>query len=99
MVNLAISDCYRKGYRNMNTEFVKYLPKEFIINYHEDIESIYHRLPEEMKNDSSILLNMRCSDHYADLNGDTFDGPNPKRKHCPLCIQDFYHKVQSFTDN
>lgn len=100
-VNLALRDCYRKGLCNMNAELVQYLPKEFIINHHEDIENIYCRLPEKMKNDYSVLLNLRCSDHYVELKGDTFDGPNPKRKHCPLCIKDFYQTGQSvkFTDN
>ena len=91
-VNMAIAECYSKGYKGLRPELVKFLPKEFISTHYEDVENIYDNLPEYLKNDVSILLSMRCSDHYKESNGDTFDGPNPKRKHCPFCVVDFYKK-------
>jgi hypothetical protein len=95
LVNAAIKECYTKGYIGMNPVFVKYLPTEFIINHHDDIDKIYDRLPEKLKNDVGILLNRRCYEHFAQFNGDTFDGPNPKRKNCVICLSKLHNTVQS----
>lgn len=84
IVNTAIKECYSKGYRNLESELVKYLPKDFIINYSEDIELIYDKLHVNLKNDFDILKNMRCTTHF-NLQNDSFDGPCPKRKNCYFC--------------
>lgn len=86
-VDLAIGECYRRGYKDLQTELVKYLPKQFIINHKEDIELIYDRLPDHLKTDFDILKNMRCTSHFNFTNSQnvTFDGPNPKRKNCIYC--------------
>lgn len=95
LVNIAIKECYRKGYANMSSELVKHLPREFLINHFENIEIIYDRLPEKLKSDVGIILNRRCFEHYPETGGDTFDGPNPKRKHCPFCLIRYQNQVQS----
>jgi hypothetical protein len=93
MVNKAIKECYSKGYRNINTDLIKYLPREFLVNHFEDIEIIYDKLPEKLKSDNSILINMRCEKHYGEIAGDTFDGPNPKRKHCLDCLFELHNNL------
>jgi len=86
IVNLAIKECCKNGYLKMSTSLIKYLPKYFILNHNEDIEHVYDKLPESLKTDYEIMMNLRCSEHYqrSDLEDD-FDGPNPKRKHCYFC--------------
>lgn len=86
VVNKAIKNCYEKGYNSMSSELVKYLPKEFLLNHTEDIENIYDKLPEKLKNDTAILLNMKCYDHNEDV--------NPKRKYCPFCINELYKQFK-----
>ena len=77
-VNRAINQCYTKGYTNMQTDLVKYLPKEFILNHYEDVENIYDKLDYKLKCDFDIFNNMRCTDHFH-------SEITPKRKHCFFC--------------
>lgn len=89
-INLAIKECFNKGYKNLETDLVKCLPKDFILNYHEEIEIIYDKLPEFLQSDEDIQMNMICNKHYCKrghINSShcTWDGPNPKRKHCHFC--------------
>lgn len=87
-VNLAIKECYKRGYLNLQTELVQYLPKDFLINHKEDLELIFDRLPVHLKSDPDILRNMRCTEHFTSMQAfyDSIDGPNPKRKDCYFCV-------------
>lgn len=89
MVNIAMSECKKRGYSNLQLELVKFLPKEFIISYHEDIELIYDKLQKDLQSDPEILCNLRCDEHIHSKSGgncDELEGANPKRKHCRYCI-------------
>lgn len=90
MVNLAMKECKKRGYTNLQHELVRFLPKEFIISHHEDIELIYEKLSKDLQSDLEILCNLRCNEHYQSASGgkcDELDGPPPKRKYCKLCIE------------
>lgn len=89
MINLAMKECKKRGYSNMQFELVKFLPKEFILSHHEDVELIFDKLPKHMQDDPDILCNLRCDIHYQGKSGgncDVMDGRNPKRKHCDSCV-------------
>lgn len=87
-VNLAIKDCVSNGYKRMSSDLVKYLPKDFVLNYHEDIEEIFDKLPQKLQDDEEINGCKRCDKHFqwpAVSGSDCWDGKNPKRKHCYFC--------------
>lgn len=87
-VNLAIKECFGKGYRSLHADLIKFLPKDFILNYKEDVDIIYAHLSDSLKNDADILMHLRCYEHYP-LNlpiCTSWDGPNPRRKNCPFCL-------------
>lgn len=89
IVNLAIKECFSRGYKNMSSDLVKHLPRDFILNYHEDLDIIYEKLPQRLKDDEELKNSLRCNKHYdfrGNFNSDCWDGKSPKRKHCPLCI-------------
>lgn len=88
VVNLAIKECHANGYKKISSEFIKHLPKDFIINIHEDIEGIYDRLPERLKDDEDIKKCLRCDKHFSwrSFCESDWDGKNPKRKDCYFCI-------------
>lgn len=84
-MDLAIKDWSTRGYM-MQDELIKYLPKQFIINYVVFLESIYERLPLHLQSDPDIIDNLRCREHYQFSNwGDEIDGPVIKRKYCYYC--------------
>lgn len=88
IVSLAIRDCFSHGYKKMSSDLIKHLPKHFILNYHEDLDIIYERLPPSLKDDEEIKNSLRCNEHYdwrENFLSDCWDGKNPKRKHCCLC--------------
>lgn len=62
-VNLAIKDCHTKGYKGMQEELVKYLPKEFLLNHVENIENVYNKLPIYLRKDLDILNSFICTEH------------------------------------
>ena len=97
-VNLAIKECCKAGYLKMPSNLIKYLPKQFILNHSEDIENVYDKLPEKLRSDVEILINMRCKEHYqppkSDDLRDYFDGPNPKKKYCYFCRNSIVEKLQ-----
>lgn len=86
MVNLAMKECKRRGYSNLQIELVRFLPIEFILSHTEDVELIFDKLPKHLQSDLEILSNLRCSEHYNSGGNDVWDGPAPKRKNCSLCI-------------
>lgn len=91
IVNQAIKDCFSYGYSKMSTDLVKYLPKDFIINYHEDVDIIFDKLPQKLKDDEDINSCKQCDKHFHWSNGldsDCWDGKNLKRKHCYFCKQE-----------
>lgn len=82
-INTAIEECSKSNYKNMSTELVRCLPKSFIINYVDDIESIFDNLPDVLKKDKDILLHMKCKKHFFCLSNNF----NPKRKDCFFCCK------------
>lgn len=88
IVNIAIRDCFHNGYKNMSSDLVKHLPKDFILNHNEDVDEIFDRLPLKLKNEEEINNCRRCDKHYNCANvvdSDVWDGKNPMRKHCCFC--------------
>lgn len=88
IVNLAIKECFSRGYKKMSSDLIKHLPKYFILNYHEDIEDIFDKLPQKLKDDIDIISCKRCDKHFhfpKSNSNDCWDGKNPKRKHCYFC--------------
>lgn len=81
-LNKSIKDCFEKDFKNMTEDQFKIIPKEFIINYIENIDDVYDKLPPHMKVDVDILNCLRCTQHYFPP-GDT--NRNPKRKDCYFC--------------
>lgn len=74
----------------MSSDLVQHLPKYFIFNFHEDVEDIFEKLPQKLKDDEEINNCKRCDKHHhyqwSDIVGsDIWDGKNPKRKHCYFC--------------
>lgn len=89
MVNLAMRECKKRGYRDLQFELVRFLPKEFILSHHEDVELIFEKLPKQLQTDFEIMHNLRCNEHYRSESGknrDDWEGFNPKRKDCQYCI-------------
>lgn len=90
MVNLAMRECKQRGYKNLQVELIRFLPKEFILSNPDDVRCILDKLPKHLQSDLDILANLRCIEHGQSNSGggnyDVWDGPNPKRKHCKLCI-------------
>jgi hypothetical protein len=81
-VNLAIDHCFQKNFKFINEELICNLPKSFIVNYIDDIDEIYEKLPEKLKNDEDIQMCLKCTDHFFCLSNNF----NPKRKDCYFCI-------------
>lgn len=65
----------------MSTDLVRCLPKSFIVNYVDDIDSIICKLPDHLRNDKDVIKNMKCTDHFFCLSNNF----NPKRKDCYFC--------------
>lgn len=89
LVDLAIKECYSKGYINLASYLIPFLPKHFILNYSEDIDLIYEKLPKHLQTDEELQQNRRCNEHYywkgVSSGFQDWDGPNPKKKHCYYC--------------
>lgn len=65
---------------------MKILPKNIILKFDYEIHVIYDNLPENLKNDPDVLLNLKCFEHYnLPTSRDHIDGPPPPRKNCPGC--------------
>lgn len=80
-VNLAIEYCFKNNFSLMTEVLVGHLPKSFIVNYLEDVASIYDKLPEYLKNDKDVLNSMKCTEHFFCMSSNF----NPKRKDCYFC--------------
>ena len=98
-IDLAIKEWVEKGY-TMQDEFVKFLPKQFIINYVTALDFIYHKLPPQLQSDPNIIENLRCQEHYQFANEcDEIDGPVIKRKYCYFCKQKINFDLQAKNEN
>lgn len=89
-VNCAIRECYSRGFMNLQPDVIRLLPKEVILNYHENVSLIYNKLPESLQKDEDVIMNLPCNEHYmynceTQSSYDHWDGANPKRKNCHFC--------------
>lgn len=100
IVNLAIKECFSKGYKKMSNDLIKHLPKYFILNYHEDVDDIFDKLPHQLKVDEDVIGCKRCDRHYhcfESADSDCWDGKNPKIKDCFFCT--VMRNLNNSTDN
>lgn len=97
-VNLAIKECFANGYRKISSDSVKHLPRDFILNYHEDVDLIFDKLPQNLQNDEEVSGCKRCNKHFQfckSADSDCWDGKNPKRKNCYFCQSESLSKQLS----
>lgn len=77
------------GLLGMSREELKYMPKEVMIACAADeIAYVWDKLPEKLRNDIDVLKYQYCLKHYNNnvrVDGDTIDGPPPRRLFCCYC--------------
>lgn len=72
----------------MSAEDIVQLPKSFLLLFAaNEIDGIWMKLSDELKQDEDIAGFRRCHQHYSISNPDhhEFDGPKPFIKNCSQC--------------
>ena len=84
-IDLAIKEWSERGHM-MQEELIRYLPKQFILNYLFSLDYFYDKLPTHLQSDPDIVKNLRCNEHYQfAADGDEIP---IKKKHCYFCINE-----------
>lgn len=83
-IDAAIKEWNEHNYL-MEEELIKYLPKQFILNYVIFLDHIYDKLPSYIQSDPEVINNLRCKEHYQIETEDIDEIPYIKKKHCFFC--------------